>query len=111
MGAIDIQTGELLEGDLPNRALKLVQEWLQVHRQDSNLFLKWDIFNNLKILKGLFNQVKVDKGGYGILLFKYGEKSIEYSYGAEYGFENNNLVAVVGVKERYKQTIYNKIKT
>lgn len=34
MGAIDIQTGELLEGDLPNRALKLVQEWLQVHRQD-----------------------------------------------------------------------------
>ena len=34
MGAIDIQTGELLEGDLPNRALKLVQEWLQVHRQE-----------------------------------------------------------------------------
>ena len=34
MGAIDIQTGELLEGDLPNRALKLVQEWLQIHRQE-----------------------------------------------------------------------------
>ena len=34
MGAIDIQTGELLEGDLPSRALKLVQEWLQVHRQE-----------------------------------------------------------------------------
>lgn len=34
MGAIDIQTGELLEGDLPNRALKLVQEWLQVYRQE-----------------------------------------------------------------------------
>lgn len=34
MGAIDIQTGELLEGDLPNRALKLVQEWLQVHKQE-----------------------------------------------------------------------------
>lgn len=34
IGAIDIQTGELLEGDLPNRALKLVQEWLQVHRQE-----------------------------------------------------------------------------
>ena len=34
MGAIDIQTGELLEGDLPNRALKLVQEWLQVNRQE-----------------------------------------------------------------------------
>ena len=34
MGAIDIQTGELLEGDLPNRALKLVQEWLQIYRQE-----------------------------------------------------------------------------
>lgn len=34
MGAIDIQTGELLEGDLPNRALKLVQEWLQIHQQE-----------------------------------------------------------------------------
>ena len=34
MGAIDIQTGELLEGDLPARALKLVQEWLKLHRDD-----------------------------------------------------------------------------
>ena len=34
MGSIDIQTGELLEGDLPNRALNLVQEWLQIHRQE-----------------------------------------------------------------------------
>ena len=34
MGAIDIQTGELLEGDLPARALKLVQEWLKIHRDD-----------------------------------------------------------------------------
>ena len=34
MGAIDIQTGELLEGDLPMRALKLVQEWLNIHRAD-----------------------------------------------------------------------------
>lgn len=34
MGAIDIQTGQLLEGDLPTRALKLVQEWLQVHKNE-----------------------------------------------------------------------------
>ena len=30
------------------------------------LFLKWDVFNNLKTVKGLFQQVKVDAGGYGI---------------------------------------------
>lgn len=30
------------------------------------LFTKWDVFNNLKTIKGLFQQVKVDAGGYGI---------------------------------------------
>lgn len=30
------------------------------------LFSKWDVFNNLKTIKGLFQQVKVDAGGYGI---------------------------------------------
>lgn len=34
IGAINIQTGELIEGDLPARALKLVQEWLQIHKND-----------------------------------------------------------------------------
>lgn len=34
IGAINIQTGELMEGDLPKRALKLVQEWLDVHRNE-----------------------------------------------------------------------------
>lgn len=37
MGAIDIQTGELLEGDLPARALNLVQEWLNIHRKDDGI--------------------------------------------------------------------------
>ena len=30
------------------------------------LFNKWDVFNNLKKIKGLFEQVKVDAGGFGI---------------------------------------------
>ena len=34
IGAIDIKTGELLEGDLPNRALKLIDEWLDIHREE-----------------------------------------------------------------------------
>ena len=33
IGAIDIQTGEMLEGDLPKRALKMVQEWAAQHRE------------------------------------------------------------------------------
>lgn len=30
------------------------------------LFEKWDAFNDLKTIKGLFYHVKVDAGGYGI---------------------------------------------
>ncbi len=30
------------------------------------LFLKWPIFNDLKNIKGLFKNVQVDIGGYGI---------------------------------------------
>lgn len=32
----------------------------------SNLFEKWNVFKNLETVNGFFNQVKVDKGGYGI---------------------------------------------
>ena len=34
VGAIDIQTEEVLEGDLPDRALKLVREWLHIYKKD-----------------------------------------------------------------------------
>ena len=34
MAAINIRTGEILEGNLPTRALSLVQEWLKVHRNE-----------------------------------------------------------------------------
>ena len=32
LGVIDIRTGKMLEGDLPNKALKIVQEWVGIHR-------------------------------------------------------------------------------
>lgn len=34
IGAIDIQTGEMLEGDLPKRALKMVQEWTAKNKSE-----------------------------------------------------------------------------
>lgn len=34
IGTIDIQTLELIEGDLPSRALHLVQEWLKIYKND-----------------------------------------------------------------------------
>lgn len=47
MGAIDIKTGKLLEGDLPSRALKLVQEWLNEHRDE--VLKIWNTQNFKKI--------------------------------------------------------------
>ena len=46
IAAIDIASGKMLEGDLPSRALKLVQEWLNIHRSE---ILK--IWNNQEFKK------------------------------------------------------------
>lgn len=40
LGVIDIQTLEMLEGDLPHKALKLVQEWMELHKE--NLLDIWN---------------------------------------------------------------------
>lgn len=42
------------------------QDGIEKYYDVSKLFSKWHIFQNLKTVTGLFNQVKVDKGGYGI---------------------------------------------
>ena len=34
MGEINILTGEMIEGDLPSKALELVREWLQAHKEE-----------------------------------------------------------------------------
>ncbi|PWU08210.1 MAG: hypothetical protein C5B50_30130 [Verrucomicrobia bacterium] len=39
----DIQTGSILEGTLPGRALRLVQDWAELHRQEL-----MDNFNGLQ---------------------------------------------------------------
>ena len=34
MGVFDINTFEMTEGDLPNRAQKMVKEWLNEHKDE-----------------------------------------------------------------------------
>ena len=34
IGAVDIRTGVMLEGDLPKRALKMVQEWIKQYENE-----------------------------------------------------------------------------
>lgn len=37
---IEILTGQMLNGDLPRRALGLVREWVEIHRDE--LLLDWE---------------------------------------------------------------------
>ena len=46
---IIIDNGELLEGSLPNKALKLVREWAKEHRQE--LMEDWQLAVELKPLQ------------------------------------------------------------
>jgi len=34
MGLINIRTGEVIEGKLPRRALRLVQDWIEIHQEE-----------------------------------------------------------------------------
>ncbi len=47
IGAIDIQTGEMLEGDLPRRALQMVQEWTSKHKEELMRIWETQEFINL----------------------------------------------------------------
>jgi hypothetical protein len=46
---IGIQTEDVLEGSLPRRALKLVKEWLNMHRDE--LLEDWDLAETGRPLK------------------------------------------------------------
>lgn len=47
MGAVEIRTRRMLEGDLPARALALVSEWIAQH--ESELLAMWETQNYKKL--------------------------------------------------------------
>lgn len=47
VGAIDIQTLQMLEGDLPQKALVLVQEWMTLNQEQLMQIWKTQEFRNL----------------------------------------------------------------
>ena len=51
IGAIDIRTGDMIEGDLPKRALKMVQEWVSQHEQELMNMWKTQEFTELPPLE------------------------------------------------------------
>jgi len=51
MSAIHIETGEVLEGDLPRKAIGLVLEWLNMHREELITIWKTQEFKRIPPLE------------------------------------------------------------
>ena len=51
MAAIDIQTGEILEGHLPPKALSMIREWMSIHRETLLQIWKTQEFKQLSPLE------------------------------------------------------------
>jgi len=51
MAAIDIQTGEILDGELPSKAKLLVLEWMGLHEDDLMTIWKTQKFKKLPPLE------------------------------------------------------------
>lgn len=51
MAAVDIQTGEILEGHLPPKALGMVREWATLHKEDLLRMWKTQEFKSLSPLE------------------------------------------------------------
>ena len=51
IGAIDILSLEMLEGDLPPKALSMVQEWAAIHREELKAIWKTQKFTQLPPLE------------------------------------------------------------
>lgn len=51
LGAIDIGTGNLIDGDLPKKAQALVKEWVNIHRDELLHIWYTQNFNKIPPLK------------------------------------------------------------
>ena len=48
---ISILTGEVIQGSLPNSNLKIVQEWLKAHREETTF--AWNELQNSRSIEGM----------------------------------------------------------
>ena len=51
MAAIEIKTGEIIEGELPPKALNMVREWITLHERDLLQIWETQEFSKLEPLK------------------------------------------------------------
>lgn len=47
MGIMDIQTRKMIAGDLPNRAAKMLAEWVEIHEKE--LMQIWETQNFVEL--------------------------------------------------------------
>ncbi len=51
VAAIDFMTGKVLEGHLPNKAMDLVLEWIEIHREELKMIWETQEFKSLAPLE------------------------------------------------------------
>ncbi len=51
VAAIDFMTGNVLEGHLPNKAMDLVLEWIEIHREELKMIWETQEFKSLAPLE------------------------------------------------------------
>ncbi len=51
VAAIDLMTGKIIEGYLPPKALSMVQEWIEIHREELKNIWETQEFKNLAPLE------------------------------------------------------------
>ncbi len=51
VAAIDFMTGKVLEGHLPSKAMSMVQEWIDIHRDELKTIWETQEFKNLAPLE------------------------------------------------------------
>ena len=51
IAVIDIKTLKVIDGKIPKRALKLVEEWIKIHKEEINEIWESQNFKKIKPLK------------------------------------------------------------
>ena len=51
VAAIDFMTGEILEGYLPPKAINMIKEWLEIHKQEIQNIWETQQFKEIEPLK------------------------------------------------------------
>lgn len=101
--SISIPDGNLLEGDLPAKKLRMVQAWIAIHEEE--LMADWTLAERL-------NNPRVPASALAGMPDRYKIKLLRVGYRLEYRVEDETVfVTVIAVGKREKLKVYDTAKS